>query len=548
MARTLLSFQPDNQDERLRQLLDGGSAPLADTPAAPPAPDDVPQQDQGADTVATQPQSDPTPQAQPMAASPSPAPTPPPSREDQILQMLLGRQEQKDPALEARWKQAETNALDRADYLQNANQHYGLGEFTRDNGAALVASILDVGFNKGRGLGGIVGATAQGVGQQEAARLAQAQQAREFALKVHQDRGQHQPDPVSQMLALDRLGVSHQNADTSGRRVQGTEDWRKQLSNPDSAYQQTRVTQAGRTRTASEQALLDTQHQNNPRTATDKANISGAEAAAATGARINTELGYAPQTNAAAAQKELGVSGAKVEGTRAAESANRPVPPGFVNVNDAAFANANQDQATRTKMLGDTMSARQLQMAADRIAALRAKNGPQWLPSQDSGEYQALHLAVVGAANRAVADAGTLNQGERQMIEKLVPGAEPNWKDLAGWVSGSDLNADQLMGFAKGLNQVLGARVASYGLAPDSGPQPLPQPGSVPGQQPRAPRPYAPAQPGELGGQQPVAPPATSRSGGGKVRVRMKTKAGWDEADVESDLLPYLPKGVQVVP
>jgi len=94
------------------------------------------------------------------------------------------------------------------------------------------------------------------------------------------------------------------------------------------------------------------------------------------------------------------------------------------------------------------------------------------LPSQASGQYQALHLAVVGAANRAIADAGTLNEGERQLIEQYVPGATPNWKDLVGWLQGSDLNGQQLEGFAAGLQQILNSRVASYGLRKSTGAPP----------------------------------------------------------------------------
>lgn len=363
MARTLLSFQPDNQDERLRQLLDGGSAPLGDTQEPQEQTADQ-EPDQNADSVAVQQAADPGPppadDTQPTAAAPAPAPTPsttpsptpaapPPSREDQILQMLMDERQQnaRDPQLDARWKQAELGALDRADALQSANSKYGLGEFARDNGAALLASVLDIGFNRGRGLGGIVGATAQGVSQQEAARQAQIQQARDYALKIHQERGQHQPDPVSQMLALGRLDVAQRNAGTAGQRVQGTEAWRAQQSDPESAYRRTQVTQAGRTRTAATQAGLDVAHENNPRTAADRAAITAAQTGAQLGtqheyapitnqdaanragaesaARIQQDLNYAPQTTAAAAQKANAVAEAQIAPELQKQQAMNPI-------------------------------------------------------------------------------------------------------------------------------------------------------------------------------------------------------------------------------
>ena len=359
---TLLSFQPDDQDQRLQSYLYGANAPLApaNDPSTPESQEPTPEpQDADADNSAPQPDpqqpTDNTPApTQPAAATPQ---QPPMSMQDQLLQQLMAsRANAADPELTARWRQEEMGALDRADAARNADSKYGVGEFARDNGAALLASVLDIGFNKGRGLGGIVGATAQEVNRQEAERKAEAQRADEYALRLHQQRGaMHQVDPVTQMLAIGRLGVAQQNANTTGKRVQGTEDWRAQQANPESALSTTQVTQAGRKRTAAEQAALDVQHQNNPRTAADKAAISAAQ----TGAQIQTQLGYAPQLAGAAGMK----SGAEAAASAQAQHDAAPV--------------ANEDAAARAAAVARAQIAPQLEkeQGMNPILADRSNNG-----------------------------------------------------------------------------------------------------------------------------------------------------------------------------
>lgn len=368
MARKLLSFAPDDQDQRLQSYLYGGNTPLSDpqqTPDAPPAPDYVPQQDPGADTATAQPAADPqqpdnTPTPAPTPQQPTAAATPqqpPMSMQDQLLQQLLAQRQSEDPALAARWKQEEIGALDRADALRN--QKYGGWEGLRDALPAIAPTILDIGFNKGRGLSGIVSATAQGAAQHEADHRAEMQAADEYALKLHQQRGAHQPDPLTQMLAIGRLGVSQQNANTTGKRVQGTEDWRSQQANPESALSTTQVTQAGRkagaAATASTTARQDVEHGNNERTAGDRAAIRAAE----TGAQIQTQLGYSPQLAGAAGMK----SGAEAAASAQAQHDAAPV--------------ANEDAAARAAAIARAQITPHLEQeqGMNSILADRSNNG-----------------------------------------------------------------------------------------------------------------------------------------------------------------------------
>lgn len=482
MALTTLRYLQDD-DDPLNQLLAGGGEPAV--PDAPPQPaqQDAPPE-QSPDQSLEQSLLDQN-QPPPAAAAPERVysePDPVKMRDTYAQPSAAGAS--KDPELDAAFRQAQLDGLQHGGFDDGK---YGVGEAVRDNGAALLASILDIGFNKGRGLGGIVGATANEVGKQEAARAGQRKDARDFALKARE-----KGDGALQQQRMDYLLASLAEREKAHGDVNDRFGKTQAARLPDSAIYQADVAKTGLKAGAGATGRLNAEHALVDQTAGDRSQIAGAESAATTGARIGTEhenapitqqdaanlaaaqtaarteteLGYAPQTNAAAAQRAGGEASARVEGERAAQSANRPTPPGFQVANQAVFDNANQDPGVRSKMLQDTMSMRQLQGAADRIAALREQNGPQWTPNANSGEYQALHLAVIGAANRAIADAGTLNAGERQTIESLVPGAKPDWKDLGGWLAGQDFNAQQLEGFAKGLNQVIASRVASYGLAP----------------------------------------------------------------------------------
>ena len=203
MARTLLRFQDDEETDPLSALLDGNGSLQPSQQAVPPDPEppvSQPEETPPADTQQDLPTNQP-----PSLHDP---------REHLIATMLDDRSgaqapaagsisvpgAKSDPELESARRNAELSALHNANFDRGG---YGLGEFARDNGAALLASILDVGFNKGRGLGAIVGATANEVGKQEAARQARAKDAGEFATRI---RGQK--DDALQRERLDYLNRS----------------------------------------------------------------------------------------------------------------------------------------------------------------------------------------------------------------------------------------------------------------------------------------------------------------------------------------------------
>lgn len=500
MAYSTLRYLQDNQDDPLNDLLRGGGEPSAQGPQydqTPPVPGDQNDQpppnpyrqgDSGALNASLLAEKSPAARAPTAAAivvekpqGPSPvsealpkAQATPVKPANDVSALLDSH---RDPELDAAYRSAQMDALQHSGFEP---PKYGVGEALRDNAAPLIASILDIGFNHGRGLGGIVTASANEVAKQETARGQQAKEARDFALAMRQKnndalgqaRLQYQLDSLAQRTAANQ-GIN----DRFQQNVQRQDD-------PNSQHNQTALNMARQRSAAITDARQDTEHDNAPRTREDAAALAAAQRNAVIGA----DLANAPGTRDAAAQQAAAVEQAKIPaltqaagataeagelGRRAGRSEGIPVPPGFVETNADLRRATLQDAEQTTKMNADTQAARQLSQAADQLAGLRAKLGPQFLPSEGSGEYNALRLAVIGAANRAIADAGTLNGGERQLMQQLVPDVTPNYKDLLGWLSGADLNAQQLEGFAKGLQTILNSRVAGYGLgiAPQGEPQ-----------------------------------------------------------------------------
>lgn len=131
--------------------------------------------------------------------------------------------------LDDSWQTAERRALAHSEFDPG---EYGLGEFVRDTGAGAIASLLDVGFNKGRGLPQIAQGTAEIAANADAARQKRAQQQGDFALKARDARegrdykaAQSKHWDALDSLGGQRIGISGQNAETAaGREARIAED------------------------------------------------------------------------------------------------------------------------------------------------------------------------------------------------------------------------------------------------------------------------------------------------------------------------------------
>jgi hypothetical protein len=211
MATSTLRYLQDDQDP-LNQLLAGGGDPPV--PEAPPEP----QQQPARDDVPANPYSGGGELEQSLLNAPPPSnPEPMPvkmrdSYAEQGAPAPQARGGSKDTELDAAYRSAQMDALQHAKF---DDKGYGVGEGLRDNGAALIASILDIGFNKGRGLGNIVGATAQEVGRQADGREKERKAAQDFALRARTAGLQRGDADYRQGL----LAVDQRNADLREREI-----------------------------------------------------------------------------------------------------------------------------------------------------------------------------------------------------------------------------------------------------------------------------------------------------------------------------------------
>lgn len=266
---------------------------------------------------------------------------------------------QRDPELDAAWSDRQRAALE-ASY---PNQSYGVGEFARDNGAALLAMALDAGFNKGRGLANIVAGTAQEVGSQKAYRDKQAQAQADIAIRM---RGRN-VDPYAQQLAAQRLAVSQQNAGTNAQRVSQTQQRFEAQGDPESAHSKGRVVQQERLAGAGATGRLNAEHELNPQTAEDKAAIRTAE----TQAEIDTRHGSAPQLAADEAAKRAAVAQAELPTQQALKQTVTP---------SDARASKEADRAAADQFTKETAYDRGQAQTLDRIDRVISKYREGELP------------------------------------------------------------------------------------------------------------------------------------------------------------------------
>lgn len=337
MALTTLRYLQDD-DDPLNDLLGGGGEPsVPDAPPQPAQQDSPPQQDPSLEQSLLDQNQPPPAAAAPERVYSEPDPV---KLRDSYAQpgAAIGGAP-KDPELDAAYRNAQMDALQHGGFDDNK---YGVGEAVRDNGAALIASILDIGFNKGRGLGGIVGAASNEVGKQEAAREAQRKDARDFALKAR-EKGDSALQQQRLQYLMDSLAEREKaHGDVNDRFAKG-----QAARLPDSPIYQADIQKTGLKAAAGATGRLNAEHALVDQTAGDKATLAGSEqdaragvthdwapvvtqdsadrAAAEQGARIQTDLAFTPQTNAAAASKAGAVANAQIAPELAKQQGMNPI-------------------------------------------------------------------------------------------------------------------------------------------------------------------------------------------------------------------------------
>lgn len=346
--------------------------------------------------------------------------------------------------LDADWQQAERKALSHANYDPN---EYGLGEFARDTGAGAIASILDIGFNKGRGLGGIAQGVSDVAQNSEAMRQKRAAQQGDFSLKARDAReGKGYKDAQAKHWdALDNIGgqrltISGQNAGTAAEReARIAEDAKRRhdTDTPESerkidALRQNGVPEsmiAGRSSEELDKLLSIYSKQvdlaNAPRTTAIAVDRAGKEA----NAKNASELGYAAPT---ATQKELGSAAGKIATAGAVNAAEGKVP----ETTKAA-------EASRGKFTTETESAQKV--ARSIASVLSNKQEGQDIPGLSRAETIA---NMVPGGRNFVSDAAA---GVLQDLDIAIEGYS---RDQSGAAIGVKEDA-------KFLKQVMGDPTAS---------------------------------------------------------------------------------------
>lgn len=108
---------------------------------------------------------------------------------------------QDDPGMDARWRQAETQALDRAGE-DPAQPNYGWAEGVRDIAPMAIGSILDILINKGQGLGALAAGGMQALQTEQTRRDDRQKEAARQALAIRQQRQQGGDQAINRMHAL----------------------------------------------------------------------------------------------------------------------------------------------------------------------------------------------------------------------------------------------------------------------------------------------------------------------------------------------------------
>jgi hypothetical protein len=397
---------------------------------------------------------------------------------------------------------------------------------------ALVADVL---LNHGRGVGGILALSAEDNSPERKAKL--------DLLRAQAEHLRNPNDPAAlyyKQAALDlqrqRIGLSEKNLEGVQTRF---DQHRGDVSNIDSALNQTQIAKAGLQASATAQGRINTEHSLNPIVAGDKAQVAGSEQAA----RIGAVHDLSPVTTADEASKAAAVvdaqSGPKLDyeekltpilNSRANNGVgvgldaekfiadnqgldfqdpeqirrifkSRGIPPKFIAQVQAANRAAEINQA-----MHDTERAYKAipsEVQAGRMSIADAVNKAAELSTQ-YGTHRREYAGVMGAIG------GNANEHQQASDESAVPSIN------------SPLAEAGIRGLWGGMEANTKANLGVYGVHPHLPRYMAPPPGLPPAQAPQQPM-AAPAQPDAL----PVTngrPPPIPADAAGNSRPREVTK------------------------
>ena len=416
---------------------------------------------------------------------------------DEALRRMASYQPNpRDAALGERWRDEEEKTLSR---LEGADE-YGLGELLRDVLPGAVGITADAITNKGQGIGDI-SQLMMAQADNNMTRDQQRQAAnREYALKQRAQR-EHTAggsefdrayktaaaynDRVGRQIQGQNLGLRGQGLQQGERRVQLAEDAHSYNYNPEDARALALVDDLIRNgmspdaRGLPTEALKDrapvTKHEVDHAFAPIERSDKAKETHATTEARIETELGLAPRTTAAEADKAAKTAAASTGARIQTEGALADVSAGTKAKETDATTTARGRAEGNVAEEGYIPPLARAELDPNRVRALARdpKLGKQARDElENSGELvsilqdmaevrrkEAQGLIKPGAyrsyfdANRvrlegkiALANQmGVLNEGDRASVGSFLGQSSAGWLDLSGLLGG-DVKAEQLQG------------------------------------------------------------------------------------------------------
>lgn len=403
-----------------------------------------------------------------------------------------------DEVLHRQWRDAERSALAKAN--PGAREDYGLGEFVRDNGAGILAGLLDMGMSGGKNVAGIVGQTLSASQNAENARRAEQKQAADFAQTAQAARqrwAQNENESAYKSLLIDnaqaRIATANTNAETAqGRQARLDAEVRRKhdVETAESKRKADVLIANGvpreqvEGRSSEELDKLMSVYgkrvdlENMPEKNKLAAQGAGMSAAASERGRTGVEIALKPQVTQSEIEAEAAkrpgkaetagaVSAASTTASTAAKAEAEKTAGGqraMANVevvDDDVYRGLDATQFRAANALAGARAT--FDQAMSRMATIRKRQGSQTLDSKDKSAYDTAHGVAIAQLSHLY-NTGVINEAEFARMKARIPGSEPGKADVQGAVQGKDVVFEQITGAHDEVSGAFDAGLSQYGV------------------------------------------------------------------------------------
>lgn len=142
------------------------------------------------------------------------------------------------------------------------------------------------------------------------------------------------------------------------------------------------------------------------------------------------------------------------------------VEKGFEIIDPVAYDKANLDAGSRKAMRGVMTSAPTIEKSLAEMKRIRAVEGSNVIPNQDSAEYE-LHRGAYISALGELNNAGVLQPSDLVRFSAMAPSLTPGASDVVRIVPGqADPTLERLKGGQKAFRDLMQKKLAGYGVRP----------------------------------------------------------------------------------